>query len=112
MYVNLDGFDGELQLVLHAQDEHTFDFFSIAGATAALGRMDDGMPTVFEEGSFEASGWLFLRLFGGDGHFRGYVNGELLTHGHADDLAPGRFGLRVDGTGTVLVQQIQVQAVG
>ncbi len=112
VYVNLDGFDGELQLVLHAQDDRTFDFFSIAGATATLGRMEDGTPTVFEEGSFDASGWLFLRLFGGDGHFRGYVNGDLLTHGHADDLAPGRFGLRVDGTGTLLVQQIQVQAVG
>ena len=111
--VNVDGFEGELRIVLHARDARTFDFFSIDvhGGTATLGRMNDGVPTVFEQGSFEASGWLQVRLFGGDGHFRGYVNGELLAHGHADDLPPGRVGLQVDGAGTLLVRQIQVQAV-
>ena len=68
------------------------------------------VTTVFEEKPLEDTGWLTLRVFGGDGHFRGYVNGELMTHGHADDLAAGPFGLRVDGTGTVLIERIQVQA--
>ncbi len=34
-----------------------------------------------------------------------------MTHGHADDLAAGPVGLRVDGSGTILIEQIQVQAV-
>ena len=111
LYLNLDEFDGELQLVLHVQDEETFDFLSVGDTSVKLGRMKAGERTVFEETPLEDDGWLFLRVFGGDGHFRGYVNGELLTHGHADDLAPGPVGLRVDGTGTVLIEKIQVQAV-
>ena len=112
VYVNVDQLDGELQILLHAQDADNFDYFSVDGTTAALGRMEGGTSTVFEEKTIDASGWLFLRVFGGDGHFRGYVNGDLVAHGHADDLPPGPFGLKVSGAGTVLVEQIQVQAVG
>ena len=112
VYVNVDQLDGELQILLHAQDADNFDYFSVDGTTAALGRMEGGTSTVFEEKTIDASGWLFLRVFGGDGHFRGYVNGDLVAHGHADDLPPGPFGLKVSGSGMVLVEQIQVQAVG
>lgn len=113
LYVNTDDFDGEFQILLHVQDEGTFDFLSVSRTDmmVKLGRTEGGETTVWEEKPLEASGWLFLRVFGGDGHFRGYVNGELMTHGHADDLAPGPVGLRVDGNGTILIEQIQVQAV-
>ncbi len=111
VYVNVDDLDGELQILLHAQDAENYDYFSIDGTTAALGRMEGGTATVFEEQAVDASGWLFLRVFGGDGHFRGYVNGDLVAHGHDDDLPPGPFGLKVSGSGTVLLERIQVQAV-
>ena len=111
VYVNVDQLDGELQILLHAQDAENFDYFSIDGTTAALGRMEGGTATVFEEKTVDTSGWLFLRVFGGDGHFRGYVNGDLVAHGHAGDLPPGPFGLKVRGSGTILVERIQVQAV-
>jgi uncharacterized membrane protein len=111
VYVNIDEFDGELQLVFHVQDVETFDFLSIDNTAVKLGRMDGGVSNIFEEKPLAESGWLFLRVFGGDGHFRGYVNGELLNHGHADDLAPGPFGLRVNGTGTILIERIQVQNI-
>ena len=108
--VNIDAFDGTLQLVYHVQDARTFDFLAVERDAVKLGRTDGAVTTVFEEKPLEDTGWLTLRVFGGDGHFRGYVNGELMTHGHADDLAAGPFGLRVDGTGTVLIERIQVQA--
>ena len=109
--VNIDAFDGTLQLVYHVQDARTFDFLSVERDAVKLGRTDNAVTTVFEEKPLEDTGWLALRVFGGDGHFRGYVNGELMTHGYANDLAAGPFGLRVDGTGTVLIERIQVQAV-
>ena len=111
VYVNVDDLDGELQILLHAQDADNYDYFSIDGTRAALGRVEDGAATVFEEQAVDASGWLFLRVFGGDGHFRGYVNGDLVAHGHDDDLPPGPFGVKVNGSGTVLLERIQVQAV-
>ena len=111
VYVNVDDLDGELQILLHAQDADNYDYFSVDGTTAALGRMEGGEATVFEQQETDASGWLFLRVFGGDGHFRGYVNGDLVAHGHADDLPPGPFGLKVSGSGTVLLERIQVQAI-
>ena len=111
VHVNIEAFNGTVQLVYHVQDAETFDFLSVGSDTVALGRTEAGSTTVFEQKPITDSGWLALRVFGGDGHFRGYVNGELMTHGHADDLAPGPFGLRIDGTGTVLVERIQVQAV-
>ena len=111
VYVNIDNFDGELQLVFHVQDAETFDFLSVDDTTIKLGRIDAGVSNIFEEKPLAESGWLFLRVFGGNGHFRGYVNGELLAHGHADDLAPGPFGLKVNGTGTILIERIQVQTI-
>ena len=112
VHVNVDQLDGELRILLHASDADNFDYFSVDGTTAALGRVEDGAAKVFEKQEIDASGWLFLRVFGGAGHFRGYVNGDLVAHGHADDLPPGPFGLQVSGFGMVLVEQIQVQAVG
>ncbi|MEE8131337.1 MAG: DUF2231 domain-containing protein [Vicinamibacterales bacterium] len=109
--VNIDAFDGTLQLVYHVQDARTFDFLSVEHDAVKLGRTDGGVTTVFEEKPLKDTGWLALRVFGGNGHFRGYVNGELMTHGHADDLAAGPFGLRIDGTGTVLIERILVQAI-
>ena len=110
--VNIEAFDGIVQLVYHVQDSETFDFLSVNQDAIILGRTDVGVTTVFEEKLLQETGWLELRIFGGDGHFRGYVNGELMTHGHADDLAAGPFGFRIDGTGTVLVESIHVQAIG
>ena len=60
LYVNVDGFSGELQLLLHVQDQQTFDFLSIADNVVKLGRMEAGVTSVFEEKLLEHSGWLFL----------------------------------------------------
>ena len=109
--LNIDDFDGTVQLVYHVQDGETFDSLSVNQDAIILGRTEAGATTVFEKKPLKETGWLALRVFGGDGHFRGYVNGELMTHGHADDLAAGPFGFRIDGTGTVLVESIRVQAV-
>jgi hypothetical protein len=49
----------------------------------------------------------------GDGdHFRGYVNDQMIAHGHTDPLPPGRVGMRLDGQGPVRLQRLQAQTVG
>ena len=109
--VNLDGFNGTFRMVFHVQDESTYDFLAFDDTSVTLGRTDNGVETIFEEKLLDYSGWLDLRVFGGNGHFRGYLNGELLTHGHATDLPAGPFGFKIDGVGTVLIESIRVQSV-
>lgn len=108
--LKLAGFDGAVMVVFHVQDAATYDFFAIGQGVARLGRMQNGSREIFEEKKVATDGWLALRAYGGAGHFRGYVNGELVTHGHAKDLPSGPVGLRIDGTGTVLVEQVHVEA--
>jgi uncharacterized membrane protein len=108
--LKLAGFDGAVMVVFHVQDKATYDFFAVGQGMARLGREQNGSREIFQEKKVATDGWLSLRAYGGAGHFRGYVNGELVTHGHAKDLPPGPVGLRIDGTGTVLVEQVHVQA--
>ena len=64
-----------------------------------------------DQGDTDASGWILLRAVGDGRHFRGYVNGKLVTHGHADELPPGGVGIAVHGTGTLLLDKISVQSL-
>ena len=106
----ISSFSGSIMLVYHIQSTRTYDFLALDGGVMKLGRMEQGAETVYDQKEFESNdGWISVRVFGGGGHSRGYINEELLTHGHADDLPPGRFGLRIEGTGRILLESIQVQ---
>ena len=105
-------FDGTLMLVHHVQDAQTYDFLALTDSTMQLGRMEQGQRTVLDEGTVDASGWITVRATGDGDHFRGYVNDEMIAHGHGSPLAPGRVGLRLEGSGPVLLQRMQARAVG
>ena len=108
--VNLDDFRGTLMLVHHVQDAQNFDFVALADGEMQLGRMVDGKASIEDRGAVNASGWIQIRAVGHGGHFRGYVNEKLVTHGHAKDLPPGPAGLLIDGSGTVRLAKMTVQA--
>lgn len=105
------GFEGTISLVHHVQDAETYDFLAVTGDTMQLGRMQDGARTVLDEGSFQASGWITVRATGDGSHFRGYVNDEMITHGHGQAMAPGRVGLRLEGQGPVLLRALRGRRV-
>lgn len=105
-------FEGTVLLVHHVQDAQNYDFLALAEGTMQLGRVQQGARTVLDEGTFEASGWITVRATGDGDHFRGYVDDEMVTHGHAGPLAPGRAGLRLEGQGPVLLQRMQARAIG
>lgn len=108
-YVDMTSFDGTLQFVTHVQDANNYDFVSIhSDGTIQQGRVNEGEQTIFEEGTTDISAPLFVRVVGDGTHFRGYVNEELIVHGHGDAPQPGRIGLEMDGSGTVLLQKMSV----
>jgi uncharacterized membrane protein len=109
--LNLDQFRGKFMVVHHVQDSLTYDFAMIENGTVKLGRMTAGKETIEEQGEYEANGWLTFRAVAEGRHFHGYVNNTLIAHGHADALPAGPVGFFIQGSGTLLVDSIKVQAL-
>lgn len=107
--LDLGQLQGEVRLVHHLQDWENYHFLSISAGTMRLGYVRQGQVTIQDSDSCDTGGWLTARVVGDGKHFRGYVNGRLLVHGHGEEPAPGRVGLRVDGQGQVLLQTFEVR---
>lgn len=110
--LDASGFDGTVMLVHHVQNAQTYDFLALTNDTMQLGRMQEGKRTILDEGAFDASGWITVRATGDADHFRGYVNDEMVAHGHGDPLPPGRVGMQLDGQGPLLLQRMQARRIG
>lgn len=108
-YVDMASFDGTAWFVSHVQGQNNYDFVSItSNGTVKQGRMTNGEPEIFEEGSTDVTEPLFVRVVGNATHFRGYINEEMVVHGHGDAPEPGSVGLKLDGSGTFLLQKMSV----
>lgn len=107
--INMSSFDGTVEFVSHVQDRNNYDFVSIASDGAVKqGRINNGRQKIFEEGNISIDKPLFVRVVGDGSHFRGYINEELIVHGHGDAPAPGRIGLKFTGNGTLLLQKMSL----
>lgn len=109
--LNLDDFEGTVSLLHHAQDAQSYDYLTVEGSTLRQGRRTDGGRSTFATGTAETEGWRTIRVAGDGTHFRGYVDGEMVVHGHGDAAAPGSVGLRLDGAGTVLLRRLSAAAL-
>ncbi|MDR8390483.1 hypothetical protein NC796_04970 [Aliifodinibius sp. S!AR15-10] len=106
-YLDLSDFEGGISLVNHVQDAQNYDFVTLSsGGTISQGRVSEGNREVFAEESYSASGMLFIRTVVNGTHFRVYINKEMALHGHGDAPEAGSVGLRLDGTGTVLIDRM------
>lgn len=106
--LELSGFTGTAMLVHHLQDAQTYDFLAVdkpasGAATIRLGRVMGGSETTFDSGTETLSGTVALKTYAVGAHFRGFVNGEQITHGHGDAAPAGRVGVRLDGTGSARI---------
>lgn len=109
LYMDLSGFEGELELVHHLQDSTDYDFVGLASSGAIVqGRRRDGEYTVFAEGTFNPERNIFLRVVSDGSHFRAYVNRQLKTHGHGESPPPGKVGIRLEGSGRIRIDSIEL----
>jgi uncharacterized membrane protein len=104
--MNLDDFEGTASLLHHVRGPQAYDFLSVNGSTLRQGRLADGTRSTFATGTAQTEGWRTVRAVGDGTHFRGYVDGEMMVHGHGDTASPGLVGLRLDGTGTVRLRRL------
>ena len=108
-YLDLSDFEGSISLVNHVQDAQNYDFVTLSSdGTISQGRVSEGNREVFAEESYSASGMLFVRTVGNGTHFRGYINKEMVVHGHGDAPETGSVGLKLNGTGSILIDRISL----
>lgn len=108
-YLDLSDFEGTLTLVNHVQDTSNYDYVSITGdGTVEQGRISDGDTEVFETGSADVSDPIFVRTVANGTHFRGYIDKEMIVHGHGDAPEAGGVGIKLDGSGTLLLERIEL----
>jgi len=109
--LRLDSLAGRVRLVYHVQDRQNYDFLELSRERVRQGRLEDGRVRIFDETPLEASRWLDVRVVAYGTHFRGYVNGRLVTHGHGPTASPGPAGLWLQEPGVLLIQSLTVQPV-
>lgn len=108
-YLNLSAFDGTVTLANHVQDADGYDYVSISSdGTVEQGRMENGQREIFEKGKTDVSELLFVRVVANGTHFRGYIDKEMIVHGHGDAPEPGNVGLKMEGSGIILLQQMEL----
>ncbi len=109
--LNLDAFDGSVALVHHVRGAETYDFLRVSSGALRLGRRAGGTETPFAESTHEPTGWQTLRVVGDGTHFRGYVDGEMVVHGHGEAAPSGTVGMRLIGDGTVRLRRLAAESL-
>ena len=109
--IDLSKFAGELTLLHNFQDAQNHMFMKLAGGKMQQGSLQDGNSVVHDDKPFEATGWLQLRVVADRTHFRAYSGRRMVTHGHGAAPLPGKIGFRLEGSGVVLIDNIQAQII-
>ncbi|MDQ7086595.1 MAG: hypothetical protein Q9Q13_01490 [Acidobacteriota bacterium] len=106
--VDLSEFEGQVAVVHHFVDTDSFASFTLdtRSGKARLEQVEAGKVAVLDEQAFtpqedDAASTLAVSSVGS--HRKGFVNGDLVVHGHAAARSPGPAGLLLDGEGRVRI---------
>jgi len=112
--VDLSAFDGTFGLAHHvgSADEAVLFTVSTSGETS-LSRHGGGEVKVFDsEIATVPSGVVALQSSVAGHHFKGFLDGRMVVHGHGDSGDPGSVGLVIDGEGVIRVLRVTVTPAG
>lgn len=107
--LNLDRFKGRTSVLYNFVSEDETDFIELGGGAVEQGRISSGGSTIFDTAIMTPTGWFTLTVVSDGSHFRGYVNGALIVHGHDDAAPEGSIGLGFKGSGIVAVRRLDIQ---
>lgn len=110
--INLDQFRGQISLVHHVRDKDNYDYFSVTDNFFSLGRIKNNSNNIIAKKFADRDGWINISVVTSKRHFRGYLNEELLLHGHADAPPEGKNGVRINGYGVIYLKQLTVNSLG
>ncbi len=109
--LNLDSFKGSVYLVHHFNNENNFDFMKIGERAIALGKVINEKEYIIEESELDIKNWVLIKNISDGDHFRGYIDNELLLHGHGDESDAGEVGLLFKGNGNIGLKVINVTII-
>lgn len=109
--IDMTHFDGTVMLVHHVIDGDNYHFTAVSRTDMRQGHSENGDLYLLDTKPFNANGWHTYRVVADLTHFRAYADQELVTHGHKDDAGSGYVGLRLNGTGQVLLDWMQVHPI-
>lgn len=108
-YLDFSSFEGEVIFLNHVQDRDNYDFVSIhSDGTVQQGRISAGSAEIFEKGTADLSAPVFVRVVSDGTHFRGYIDKEMVVHGHSSAPPSGSVGLAFDGSGKLIIDKIEM----
>ncbi len=106
--VKLEKPDATVKLLHHSTGKDNYEFVAIEGNTMKLGRVENGEEKILDTKEVSVpNDWFTLTVTAAGTHFKGYLNGEMITHGHADEMSPGMLGIVVSGNGAVSVKKVE-----
>lgn len=109
--LNLDRFNGTVDLIHHFQDSSNYDFMRIGKNVTSLGRNENGIEKLLGTKKVGFSGWTKWKCFADGRHFRGYLDGTMVTHGHIDPLPAGKTYISYNGLGKFEIVNYRVESL-
>ena len=108
---NLEQFQGALSVLHHVQDKENYEYVTVNKGRVMLGRVVEGETRILDRTTVSLQGTDTLRVVGAGNHFKGYMNGKLLLHGHAKAQPPGDVGIKLDGEGNLAIAKFDVVVI-
>jgi hypothetical protein len=108
--VDLSGFDGAMALGARVEGQATGGLFSIRSpGEASLVARQAGAEKILDTGRVQLPrGEVTIALSVTGRHWKGFVDGRTVVHGHAALPASGRVALLLDGTGTLRIISVRI----
>lgn len=107
--LNLDGFDGTVDIVYNVRGAAFYDYLQLDGNALRLARREGSATRIQDTADYALQGWRDYRIQVGRTSFRGFVGDQMVVTGTDTPASPGTVGLRLSGTGLVRMRSMSVQ---
>ena len=110
--IDVSDYHGSVRLIHHMQDSLNYHFMEVSDKILRIGALSGGEEEIQDASSFQpVEGANVFKIVSSTTHFQGYVNAEMLVHGHGVAPQPGITGFEFTGSGAVIVQQLKLSVL-
>ncbi|NND73074.1 MAG: DUF2231 domain-containing protein [Rhodothermales bacterium] len=109
--MDLDDFEGEVLLTHNVIDSLQYDYFGVSGERIVHGRTRGGVRSAYGSAAWTGAGSVQFKSVSAGTHYRGYVDGDLATHGHGSASPAGKSGILLTGSGRIQISDIRLNTI-